>query len=67
MFGLKKNEEDAGKSEPEKEVSNLLPEEDEGGQVDDWSGSTLEDVGVGFGLEVLATLIVTGIVGLFKK
>jgi len=67
MFGFKKNEENAGKTDPEKEASNLPPEEDESGQVDDWSDSTLEDAGIGFGLGVLATLIVTGIVGLFKK
>jgi len=67
MFGFKKNEEDAGKTGPEKETSNLPPEEDEGGRIDDWSDSTLEDAGIGFGLGVLATLIVTGIVGIFKK
>ena len=68
MFGFKKNEEDAGKSDPEKETSNLPPEEDdEGGRIEDWSDSTLEDAGIGFGLGVLATLVVTGLVGLFRK
>jgi len=67
MFGFKKHEEDTGKTDPEKEASNLPPEEDEGGRIEDWSDSTLEDAGIGFGLGVLATLIVTGIVGLFKK
>jgi len=66
MFGFKKQEENTGKTDPEKETSNL-PTEDEGGQVEDWSDTTLEDAGIGFGLGVLATLIVTGIVGLFKK
>jgi len=67
MFGFKKNEEDAGKSDPEKETSNQPPNEDEGGRIEDWSDTTLEDAGVGFGLGVLATLFVTGIVGLLKK
>ena len=66
MFGFKKYEEDAGKSDTEQEASNLPPEE-EGGRIEDWSDTTLEDAGIGFGLGVLATLIVTGIVGLFKK
>jgi len=66
MFGFKKNEENAGKTDPEKETSNLPPEE-EGRQIEDWNDSTLEDAGIGFGLGVLATLIVTGLVGLFKK
>ena len=67
MFGFKKNEENAGKTDPEKEASNLPPNEEEGGRIEDWNDSTLEDAGIGFGLGVLATLIVTGIVGLFKK
>ncbi len=67
MFGFKKNEENAGKTDPEKEASNLPPEEDEDGRIENWSDSTLEDAGIGFGLGVLATLLVTGIVGLFKK
>ena len=67
MFGFKKNEENAGKTGPEKEASNPPPEDDEGGQIEDWSDTTLEDAGIGFGLGVLATLVVTGIVGLFKK
>ena len=67
MFGFKKNEENAGKTDPGKEASNRPPEEDEGGQVDDWSDTTLEDAGIGFGLGVLATLVVTGIIGLLKK
>jgi|GEM_PF-1133923 len=69
MFGFKKNQEDGGKTDPEKEASNLPPneEEEEGGRIEDWSDTTLEDAGIGFGLGVLATLIVTGIVGLFKK
>lgn len=61
-----KNQEDAGKTDPEKEASNRPPNED-GNRIEDWSDSTLEDAGIGFGLGVLATLIVTGIVGLFKK
>ena len=67
MFGFKKNEENAGKNDPEKEASNLPPNEEEDGRIEDWNDSTLEDAGIGFGLGVLATLIVTGIVGLFKK
>ena len=67
MFGFKKNEENAEKTDPEKEASNLPPNEEEGGRIEDWSDSTLEDAGIGFGLGVLATLVVTGIVGLFKK
>ena len=67
MFGFKKHEENAGKNDPEKETSNLPPNEEEGGRIEDWSDSTLEDAGIGFGLGVLATLVVTGIVGLFKK
>ena len=67
MFGFKKNEENTGKTDPEKETSNLPQEEDESGRIEDWSDSTLEDAGIGFGLGVLATLIMTGIVGLFKK
>ena len=55
------------KIDPEKETSNLPPEEDEGNRIEDWSDSTLEDAGIGFGLGVLATLFVTGIVGLFRK
>ena len=66
MFGFKKNEEDTGKTDPEKEVSNL-PTEEEGGRIEDWSDTTLEDAGIGFGLGVLATLVVTGLVGLFRK
>ena len=66
-IGFKKNEEDAGKTDPEKEASYLPPEEDEGGRIKDWSDSTLEDARIGFGLGVLATLVVTGIVGLFKR
>ena len=66
MFGFKKNEENAGKTDPEKEASNLPPD-NEGGRIEGWSDSTLEDAGIGFGLGVLATLIVTGVVGIFKK
>jgi len=67
MFGFKKHEENGEKNDPEKEASNLPPEEDVSGRIEDWSDSTLEDAGIGFGLGVLATLIVTGIVGLLKK
>ena len=67
MFGFKKNQEDGVKTDPEKEASNLPPEEDVSDQIEDWSDTTLEDAGIGFGLGVLATLVVTGIVGLFKK
>ena len=66
MFGFKKSEEDAEKTNPEKEVSNL-PTEEEGGWIEDWSDSTLEDAGIGFGLGVLATLVVTGLFGIFRK
>jgi len=67
MFGFKKHEENAVKTDPEKEASNLLPEEEDGGRIEDWGDTTLEDAGIGFGLGVLATLVVTGIVGIFKK
>ena len=67
MFGFKKNEENTGKADPEKEASNLPPNKEEGNQIEDWNDSPLEDAGIGFGLGVLATLIVTGIVGLFRK
>jgi len=66
MFGFKKHEENKGNADPEKEASNL-PTEDEGNRIEDWSDTTLEDAGIGFGLGILATLVVTGIVGLFKK
>ncbi len=66
MFGFKKNEENTGKADPEKEASNQPPNE-EGERIEDWSDTTLEDAGIGFGLGVLATLIVTGIVGIFRK
>ena len=67
MFGFKKQEENAGKNDHEKEASNLPPEEDVSDQIEDWSDTTLEDAGIGFGLGVLATLVVTGIIGIFKK